>query len=247
MGAFADALVNFRERYGHVPGALVNRVLRPLGVRLVSTRDDLFVYQHDYGAGGFEEYRRLQIAHNRRKFGKVFADDETLQVISQHIKKHGLDRVGICHGARNGWEVQRFRELLGCEVIGTDISDTAAAVPHLVQHDFHERRIEWIGKFSFVYTNSLDQAFDPRKALKTWAEQLAPDGLMYIEHTMLHSSAGASKMDPFGAHPMVVPYLLFVWGRGKYKLIDILHVERVQHLSKGKVWIFVIKRSKPNG
>ena len=99
---------------------------------------------------------------------------------------------------------------------------------------------EWMSKFSFVYSNSLDQAFDPKKALSTWAAQLAPQGLLFIEHTMAHSPSGASEMDPFGAHPMVMPYLFFKWGKGEYRLVDILELK---HEKKNNVWVFVICRS----
>ncbi|MEZ5913853.1 MAG: hypothetical protein R3D84_17865 [Paracoccaceae bacterium] len=39
-------------------------------------------------------------------------------------------------------------------------------------------------------------------------------GRIYIEHTMAHSAAGASEMDPFGAHPMCMPYLFSNGARG---------------------------------
>lgn len=188
-------------------------------------------------------YREAQIAANVRKFDKVFADEITLAAVAEDILKRGLARKGVCHGARNGWEVRWLKERLHCEVIGTDISPTATKVDGLVVHDFHDGREDWVGQFSFVYTNSLDQAFDPRKALDAWAEQLTPDGCIYIEHTMQHSTAATSSMDPFGAHPMAVPYLLFEWGRGKYRLADILQVENVAHFGKGHVWVFVVSQA----
>ena len=163
----------------------------------------------------------------------------TLSTIADDLRQRGSDRNGLCHGARNGWEVEWFKKELRCPVIGTDIADSAASLPDMVCHDFHEAREDWIGQFSFIYTNSLDQAFDPRKALEAWAGQLTPDGRIYIEHSMQHSAAGASEMDPFGAHPMIMPYLLFEWGKGKYRLDDILHVVGLEH-RKGRVWVFVI-------
>lgn len=220
---------------------LTNRALQLFGVKLVPAHHDQLLYQHDYGRGGFEAYRRVQVDANRRKFNRVFADERTLSAIAKDISTHGLAREGICHGARNGWEVEWFSRVLGCTVIGTDISETANEVRNLVQHDFHEVRHEWIGSFSFVYTNSLDQAFNPKKALDTWAGQLTPDGRIYIEHTMLHSPTGSGEMDPFGAHPMAMPYLLFEWGKGKYRLADILHVEGIEHAAKERAWIFVLE------
>ena len=218
---------------------LVNRVLRPIGLKVVLTRHDLLLYQHDYGAGGYEAYRATQIHWNKAKLGNVWADERTLEAIASDIERRGL-RTGVCHGARNGYEVQWFADRLKSEVIGTDISETATQFPNMVVHDFHDRREDWVGKFDFVYTNSLDQAFDPEKALAAWAEQLVPKGCIYIEHTKQHSVEAASEMDPFGAHPMAVPYLLFKWGKGKYALVDI--IESGEVLGKGRVWVFVVER-----
>lgn len=219
---------------------IVNRILRPLRLKVVPTRHDLLLYRHDYGAGGYAAYRATQIHWNKAKLEKVWADDRTLEAIAADLESRGL-RSGVCHGARNGYEVSWFRERLGGEVIGTDISETATQFPNMVVHDFHERREDWVGKFDFVYTNSLDQAFDPQKALAAWSDQLALGGCIYVEHTMQHGPEGASEMDPFGAHPMTVPYLLFKWGKGKYALADILEPGEVS--GKGKVWVFVIERS----
>ena len=219
---------------------IVNRVLRPTGLKVIPLHHDQLIYQHDY-EGGFSAYRETQIHWNKAKLEKVWADDRTLEAVAADIERRGL-RNGICHGARNGYEVGWFSDRLGFDVVGTDISETATQFPHMVVHDFHEQRDDWVGKFDFVYTNSLDQAFDPEKALGAWADQLSHEGCIYVEHTMQHSAQGASEMDPFGAHPMVVPYLLFKWGKGKYQLADILEPGEV--VGKGKVWVFVIERQK---
>lgn len=219
-----------------------NRLLKPFGLKVVPAHHNQLVYLHDYGEGGYEKYKAVQIHHNKRKLENVWADKDTLQLIANYILKTiGKPKAGICHGTRRGYEQQEFSRLLGCEVIGTEISDTASQFPNTVQWDFHDQKEEWIGKFSFAYSNSLDQALNPEKALKTWTEQLTPDGLLFIEHTMAHSAEGASEMDPFGAHPYVMPYLIFQWGKGRYKLVDILRPEH----RKGKgleIWLFVIAR-----
>jgi len=200
----------------------------------------LLMYQHNYGAEGYEKYRKIQVIHNKRKINEVWADEETLSVISAYIKEHvPVVRSGICHGTRRGYEQAEFSRQLGCPVIGTEISDSAADFPNTVQWDFHEQKPEWRHRFSFVYSNSIDQAFDPRRALSTWAAQLDDTGLLFLDHTMVHSPAAASEMDPFGAHPMVMPYLIFQWGRNEYRLVDILEFS---HQKKYRVWIFVIRR-----
>ncbi|MEX0734724.1 MAG: hypothetical protein WD944_02680 [Steroidobacteraceae bacterium] len=220
----------------------INLSLSPLGFSLVPRQNLLLTYQHDYGAEGFESYRKFQIFHNKRKINEIWADEETLGVIAAYIKEHvPVVRSGICHGTRRGFEQAEFSRLLGCPVIGTEISDSARQFENTVQWDFHEPKEEWLKSFSFVYSNSIDQAFDPRKALSTWVAQLEDSGLLFLDHTMLHSAAGASEMDPFGAHPMVMPYLLFKWGSNDYRLVDILEID---HKQKHRVWIFVIRRGR---
>ena len=215
---------------------------RRSGLRITRMRDKDMVYLHEY-TGGYDEYRDVQIDANKRKLNLVWADDGTLAAVAADLKANGsaLKR-GMCHGARNGYEVQKLRELTGADVLGSDISETATQFPNMVVWDFHKVNPDWIGAFDFVYTNSLDQAMRPDEALAAWAGQLAPGGRIYIEHTMGHSPAAAGEMDPFGAHPMCMPYLFFKWGRGKYQLVDIL--EPGPKINNGRaVWMFVLARA----
>lgn len=232
-----------------------NRLIRKSGWKIVRQSKSVGVeplyYQHDYGSSGYDAYSQAQIDANKAKIGNVWAEEQTLGAIADYIERLPSDQVfGVCHGARNGWEVKWLKKRLGCPVIGTDISETANEIEDMTQHDFHSVREDWIGKFSFVYTNSLDQAFAPDRALSAWADQLTEDGLIFIEHTMHHAPQGASAMDPFGAHPMIMPYLFFEWGRGHYELADIIKLENVGlgekgvFSSKGAVWIFILRRSK---
>ena len=160
----------------------------------------------------------------------------------EDLRHHGLTQTGICHGARNGFEVTWLREHLGSEVIGTDISETANDFPNMYVWDFHDYKSEWNDHFDFVYTNSLDQALEPARALDVWAQQITRQGRIYIEHTMAHSAFNAGHMDPFGAHPMVMPYLFFTWGRGRYDLSDILEIEAKQNNGL-PAWVFVLTRA----
>jgi SAM-dependent methyltransferase len=214
-----------------------NAVLKPLGFKVRRTPDGLRLarlqsrdsfYLHKYRS--YDDYRATQIRWNREKLGRVFADDLTLANIAFDAEKRGF-KSGICHGARNGYEVEFFRNR-GMEVIGTDISDTCLQFPHMVVQDFHEPREEWLGKWDFVYTNSLDHSFDPRKALETWAGQLTPDGRIYIEHTRAHEPARAGATDPFGASAEKLGELLTEWGFQRE--IILLTVPK-----KGRVTLFV--------
>ena len=218
---------------------ILDNLVRPFGLRVVKKplRANL-LYQHEY-VGGYEEYRATQIEHNRRKLNNVWADETTLTAVVNDLRRHGLGASGICHGARNGYEVSWLRSALNGEIIGTDISDTANYFPHLHVWDFHEDNPNWERKFDFVYTNSLDQAMNPARALKVWVNQIIPNGRIYIEHTTAHSPDHASNMDPFGAHPMVMPYLFFVWGRDFYRLIDILNIGAKKN-NGFQAWVFVL-------
>lgn len=224
--------------------SLANKILRIFGLVITKEKNLRLIYQHDYGKKGFFGYREIQIYHNKRKINKIWADEKTLQIIADYTKKRiPVLKSGICHGTRNGFEQRILNNLLGIPIIGTEISDTAKKFPNTIQWDFHEQNPQWKGGFSLVYSNALDQAFNPKKALETWVEQLQEDGLLFIEHSMSHSASGASEMDPFGAHPMVMPYLFFDWGKDLYKLKDIL---RPPYKKAGKydLWIFVISKEK---
>lgn len=213
----------------------------PKGLRLVRRPTDQLVYLHQY-EGGYEEYRDMQVFHNKRKLNVIWADDGTLAAVASYLHDSGqpVGR-GMCHGARNGYEVKKLAELTGAAVIGTDISETATQFPNMVVWDFQNDNPDWHGKFDFVYTNSLDQAMRPDAALAAWARQLAPGGRIFIEHTMGHAAAAASAMDPFGAHPMCMPYLFFKWGRGMYRLCEILEPGPKTNNQK-PVWMFVLER-----
>lgn len=220
---------------------MLDKMVRPFGLRVVRADQAELLYRHSY-AGGYEEYRATQIRHNKRKLKQVWADRIALSAVADDLLTHALGRTGICHGARNGFEVAWFRERLGGEIVGTDISETATQFPHMQVWDFHDDNPDWQTKFDFVYTNSLDQAMEPARALRAWARQIAPRGRVYIEHTMAHSADGASEMDPFGAHPMAMPYLFFIWGRGHYELADVLEVEAKENNGL-RAWIFVLVRA----
>ncbi len=152
---------------------MLDKIIRPFGLRVIKARHAELVYQHSY-AGGYEQYRAAQIEHNKRKLEDVWADNATLWAIADDLRRHGLGESGICHGARNGFEVTWLREHLGGEVIGTDISETATQFPHMQVWDFHEENPDWVERFDFVYTNSLDQAMEPARALNAWAKQIVP-------------------------------------------------------------------------
>ena len=116
----------------------------------------------------------------------------------------------------------------------------------MVVWDFHDPNPKWVKSFDFVYSNSLDQALYPPQALKTWTNQLNESGRIYIEHTMDHSTRSAGAKDPFGANPMLMPYLFFDWGKGVYALEDIIQIPRKKKYKPQGLGVCVAGRLIPN-
>jgi hypothetical protein len=151
----------------------------------------------------YEEYKQTQIAANECKFGEVFAEISVLRRIAAHVRRRSATvGVGLCHGVRNGYEVRRLRRLLPrVDIIGTDISGTAARIPNCIVWDMHDVKPEWRGAVDFMYSNSWDHTYDPELLLTRWSECLSPSGRLYLSYTDLHSERGVvetSKSDPFG-------------------------------------------------
>jgi hypothetical protein len=121
-------------------------------------------------------------------------------------------------------------------VIGTEISETAVDFPNTIHWDFHEDNPEWHEKSDFVYSNALDHAYDPDKAINVWMKTLTPRGCCIIEHSSQHE--GSNELDPFGAHIEVMPYLILKWGRGRFCVTEILDAPVVP--SKAKYLKFLI-------
>lgn len=142
-------------------------------------------------------YRAAQIATNARKISHVFACEDELQAIAADLQTHVRPASGICHGARNGCEVETLRNLLGCDVQGTDIAPTAADYG-LIQLDYHTLPTGWEGCFDFVYSNSLDHAYAAAKAIDAWSRSLRIGGRLYVSHCRNCESA-QNEADCFGA------------------------------------------------
>lgn len=149
----------------------------------------------------YNTYKDYQILLNKNKINNIWVDDEELTIVADHINLN-LDiktlSFGVCHGSRNGYEVKKLRELLDIEIIGTDISETAANFPYMIVHDFHDIKQDWINRCDFIYTNSLDHSYDPNKFLKNNYLHLKKGGFMYIEHSDYHVLA-KNDGDCFGA------------------------------------------------
>lgn len=195
----------------------------------------LYHYLNKDGTFNYEKYRKIQEDSNKMKINNVWVIEENIAFLSKYIKNliHS-PQFGICHGTRRGKEQEWFRKYLNCEVIGTEISDTAETFPYTIQWDFHEVKPEWLDSVDFIYSNSFDHSYDPEKCLNAWMSCLRKGGLCFIEHSSLHEPHGASERDPFGADIYLMPYLITMWGRGKYGVRQLLTApvksDKVSHL-----------------
>jgi len=86
----------------------------------------LYKYLKDDGSFDYEGYRHAQTEGNKLKLNYVWARQENIAFLSEYLRKTiGQPSFGICHGTRRGMEQEWFRSYLDCEVIGTEISETA--------------------------------------------------------------------------------------------------------------------------
>lgn len=156
---------------------MINKLLAGSGYKIakaVSGSDSyrdyaLHAYMDEDGAFDYARYLKIQKAANHRKIEKTWAIQENVEFLARYIQnENGPPAFGICHGTRRGNEQTWFREYLDCEVIGTEISDTAKDFPYTVQWDFHDENPEWLNRADFVYSNSFDHSYDPEGCLNTW-------------------------------------------------------------------------------
>jgi len=148
----------------------------------------------------YDDYVKTQTEANKAKLKGVWAVKREIITISKYIKRNIPDAsFGICHGVRNGWEVEIFKSVLKVNVIGTEISETASQFENVIQWDFHKIKDEWIGNVDFIYSNSWDHSYDPPYCLDQWMRCLKPTGRCFIEWSIFHSDVDVSDADCFGA------------------------------------------------
>lgn len=183
----------------------------------------LHKYLQSDGTFDYEKYRTIQVEGNKQKIELVWALEENVCFLSSYILSLiEQPQFGICHGTRRGKEQEWFRKNLKCEVIGTEISDTADQFPHTIQWDFHKVKPEWIEAVDFIYSNSFDHSYDPEECLNAWMSCLKKGGICILEHSSLHAPDASSELDPFGADTILMPYLITIWGDGKYGVKQII-------------------------
>ena len=120
----------------------INQTLLKFGYRISkvnNTGELVKIYKYK----NYDEYKETQIYFNKKKIEHVWADEKTLEKISNFLIENINTSIikGICHGSRNGFEQNFFNKKKDkFHVIGTDISDTAENYKDSVTHDFHEEK-----------------------------------------------------------------------------------------------------------
>lgn len=189
----------------------------------------LHEYRNPDGSFDYSRYQLVQKEGNRLKRDQVWVLEENIKFLAEYIAKSVPDpKFGLCHGTRQGKEQQWFSEALGCQVLGTEISESASDFPNTIQWDFHEVKPEWLGKVDFIYSNSFDHSYDPELCLGRWMSCLRKGGLCILEHTSGHEPRAANELDPFGAQLEIMPYLIAQWGKGRFHLREMLRAPRVR-------------------
>ena len=153
----------------------------------------------------YEEYINAQIIGSKQRpnRGPCANEHQTLRIVQYLMSQRYWPRYGICHGARCGTEVDLFRKYLPkSHVIGTDVAPRKDCV---IEWDFQQQKLEWIGHFDFVYSNSFDHSNQPIRCAATWLEQLTPRGFLFVVWSPLYTlectrhSVPCSGGDCFGA------------------------------------------------
>lgn len=154
-------------------------------------------YLNEQGEFDYDKYRQIQTAGNKRKLNAQWVDEASIEWLSGLMRSLiPAPTFGLCHGTRRGAEQAWFAKHLTCEVLGTEISDTANQFPNTIQWDFHKVKPEWIDTADFVYSNSWDHSYDPIRLFPTWMSCVKPGGICVLEHSPQH--VRVTELDPFG-------------------------------------------------
>ena len=208
-------------------------------VRTVDLGYRIYNYTDEHGNFDYRQYVNAQKSANREKCDRVWVVEENVAFLANYIRTNIPEpRFGICHGTRRGNEQKWFRQRLQCEVIGTEIADSAHDFPHTVRWDFHDDNLEWTDRADFVYSNSFDHSYDPERCLNTWVRSLRVGGLCILEHSDQNK---ARASDPLGVSVFLMPYLIAVWGQDRYFLKELIEAPHTNQIAS-KLWFLVIQR-----
>jgi hypothetical protein len=181
------------------------------------------------------EYIQEQVALNEKKLSNVFIKDYEIDALAALSKAFvPKAKFGVCHGARNGYEVKALRDRLGYNIIGTDISQSVLSIPNMICWDFHSAKPEWLGQVDFIYSNSLDHSHNPKKCVASWMSCLTRSGICVVSWTIRHVG-NADGGDCFSATKAEYSKMLGEIGR----LVKTVSINDVRDTT-----LFVLKRGK---
>lgn len=170
----------------------------------------------------FDSYKQAQEELNIQKIRTVWVKEFEIKIMTNYLKKYNSDiKFGICHGSRNGSEVEMFRKYLNANVIGTDISKTARRFPFMIQWDMHEVKKEWVGSVDFIYSNSFDHTYDIDLCLKRWISCLNDKGVLLLHFGYFGKKKSVTPGDCFFASKVEYKELVNKHG----KLLDVIEME----------------------
>lgn len=145
----------------------------------------------------YEKYREAQILKNIKKINHVWIEESEFDLIVNFLINKTPTSC-LCHGVRNYKEVNYFKDKLKLlETIGTDISPTVKEFGG-IEWDFHNINTDWICKFDFVYTNSLDHSYNPSNVFDIMYDQVKFGGYLIIHSDLTHNhvdEADCAKID----------------------------------------------------
>ena len=161
-----------------------------------------------YTHGSYESYLNTQYSHTDGETDHgtgvvIWASEVMLKEVNALIHSHINDiRSIVCHGCRNGFEVDVLKRLnSGAEVFGTDIYELAYKYDRKFfrRMDFDLVPEEWVGYFDVVYSNSIDHCRDPLLTLNSWKLELREGGICFV--TFQFTKRRPNKVDCFYLSP----------------------------------------------
>lgn len=184
----------------------------------------LHEYRKSDGTFDYERYKAVQEAGNIKKLNSRWVHRHVVAFLSEWLTRNVQPlKAGLCHGTRGGSEQNWFSEMLGIEVLGTEISSTATQFPRTIQWDFHEVKPEWLERTDFIYSNSYDHSYDPAKCFTAWASCLRVGGVMLLEHSEGNTPKHTSELDPFGADWDELSALIDEVGKGHFAVREVIN------------------------
>jgi SAM-dependent methyltransferase len=136
------------------------------------------------------EHQKLKVGFlNLSDYDQKFREALAERLRTMEFVEHG-SRV-VCLAARIGSEVKAFKDV-GCFAVGIDLNP-GEDNQHVLHGDFHDLQFA-DSSVDFIYSNSLDHAFDIEKIVKEVKRALRPDGIFLVE-AIRGSDEGVAPQD----------------------------------------------------